>query len=98
MAFDEHGFALAHEVFEGNIADTKTLVSMLDRLDLDDTGLNPVVILDAGFASEENITLLEERSCSYIINITRGSRTRYAESFAKERFVASARPQAGKTG
>ena len=25
MAFDEHGFALAHEVFEGNIADTQTL-------------------------------------------------------------------------
>lgn len=87
MAFDEHGFALAHEVFEGNIADTKTLVSMLDRLGLDDTGLRPVVILDAGFASEENINMLEERACSYIINITRGSRARYAESFAKEKFM-----------
>ena len=58
MAFDEHGFALAHKVFEGNIADTKTLLSMLDRLDLGDEGLKPVVILDAGFASEENIRFL----------------------------------------
>ncbi|MCK5676555.1 MAG: IS1634 family transposase, partial [Verrucomicrobia bacterium] len=86
MAFDEHGFALAHEVFEGNIADTKTLLTMLDRLDLGDEGLKPVVILDAGFASEENIRFLEERGCSYLVNITRGSRTRYAEHFANETF------------
>lgn len=86
MAFDEHGFALAHEVFEGNIADTKTLLAMLDRLDLGGEGLKPVVILDAGFASEANIKLLEERGCSYIVNITRGSRTCYAEHFARETF------------
>lgn len=88
MAFDEHGFALAHEVFEGNMADTKTLLCMLDRLDLDDENLKPVVIIDAGFASEENIRLLEERGCSYIINITRGSRSRYAQYFENETFTA----------
>lgn len=88
MAFDEHGFALAHEVFEGNMADTKTLLCMLDRLDLEDEKLKPVVIIDAGFASEENIRLLEERGCSYIINITRGSRSRYAEYFENETFTA----------
>jgi transposase len=88
MAFDEHGFALAHEVFEGNIADTKTLTAMLDRLDLGDEDLKPVVILDAGFASQANIRLLEERGCSYIINITRGSRSRYAESFQNETFAS----------
>jgi transposase len=88
MAFDEHGVALAHEVFAGNIADTKTLTAMLDRLDLGDEDLKPVVILDAGFASEANIRLLEERGCSYIINITRGSRSRYADSFQNETFIA----------
>ena len=88
MAFDEHGFALAHEVFEGNIADTKTLLAMLDRLELGDQELKPVVILDAGFVSEENLKLLEQRGCSYIVNITRGSRSRYAEYFANETFCA----------
>ncbi len=87
MAFDEHGFALAHEVFDGNMADTKTLAAMLERLDLGDEELRPVVTLDAGFASEENIRLLEELGCSYIINITRGSRSRYAEHFENETFV-----------
>jgi transposase len=97
MAFDEHGFALAHEVFEGNIADTKTLVSMLDRLDIGDGQLKPIVILDAGFASEENIQLLEKRGCSYIINITRGSRSRYAKHFSSETFVPLPGRPLGKT-
>lgn len=43
-----------------------------------------MVILDAGFASEKNIQMLEARSWSYIINITRGSRTKYAEYFENE--------------
>ncbi len=87
MAFDEHGFALAHEVFEGNMADTSTLGIMLDRLDLTEYGLRPVVILDAGFASEKNVQMLEARGWSYIINITRGSRTKYAEFFENEIFT-----------
>ena len=88
MAFDEHGLPLAHEVFEGNIADTKTLVSLLDRLEVKDQGLKPVVILDAGFASKDNLELLKERGFSYLINITRSSRLKYAQDFAAEDFEA----------
>lgn len=88
VAYDEHGFALAHEVFEGNMADTNTLGLMLERLDLDDKDLLPVVILDAGFASEENIARLEEKGYSYLVNITRGSRKEYAQYFNQEAFTA----------
>lgn len=86
MAFDEHGLPLAHEVFEGNSADTKTLMTLLDRLELKDDGLKPVVILDAGFASKDNLKLLKERGFSYLINITRSSRTKYAEDFKAQDF------------
>jgi len=86
MAFDEHGMPLAHEVFEGSIADTKTLVVLLDRLEIKDGGMKPVVILDAGFASKENIAMLKKRGYSYVINITRGSRTKYAEYFQQDSF------------
>jgi transposase len=91
VAFDEHGLPLAHETFEGNVADTKTLCILLDRLALTDDELGllkPVVILDAGFASKANIAMLKKRGYSYLINITRGSRTKYAESFEKEVFEA----------
>lgn len=86
MAFDENGFPLAHEVFEGNISDTKTLRSILARLALPEADLKPVVILDAGFASKANLALLRELGYSYLINITRGSRQKYAEEFAASGF------------
>lgn len=92
MAFDEYGFPLANEIFEGNMADTKTLEVMLDRLaEIDWEGEapagKPVVILDAGFASKENLALLKTRGYSWLINITRGSRSKYAEYFEQESFV-----------
>jgi transposase len=86
MAFDEYGLPLAHEVFAGNIADTKTLEAVLDRLEVPDASLKPVVILDAGFASAANLAMLKERSYSYVVNITRGSRAKYAQVFEKELF------------
>lgn len=82
MAFDERGLALAHEVFEGNITDAKTLLQMLDRLETSVAGTRkPVVILDAGIATDANLQLLKQRGYSYLVNITRGRRTAYAQEF-----------------
>ncbi len=87
MAFDEFGLPLAHEVFEGNVADTTTLGALLDRLaPADCAGLKPVVVLDAGFASKANVELLRERHYSYLINITRNNRKKYAEFSEREQF------------
>jgi hypothetical protein len=82
MAFDERGLPLAHEVFEGNISDSRTLALMLDRLLLPQEGAKPVIILDAGFASEANLAMLKERGLSYLINITRSNRASHAAEFA----------------
>lgn len=90
MAFDERGLPQAHEIFAGNIADSKTLIHILQRLQLelreeggDDKAL---VILDAGFASEANLSLLKELGLGYLINITRSSRTGFTEEFATSGF------------
>ncbi len=90
MAFDEHGLPLAHEVFAGNIADTKTLSGALDRLEVPGGTLKPVVIIDAGFASAANLAMLKARGYSYVINITRGSRAKYARDFENGSFEALA--------
>jgi transposase len=87
MAFDEQGNALAHEVFEGNMADTSTLKHILARLDQLEVGEKPVVVLDAGFASAANLALLKELGYAYLINVTRGSRTKYADAFSEEDFI-----------
>jgi transposase len=87
MAFDKSGCALAHETFNGNISDSKTLFHMLNQLDVAaEPEQKPVVILDAGFASKENLQLLREKGYSYLVNITRGSRKKYARYFEAEDF------------
>jgi transposase len=98
MAFDEHGMPLAHEVFEGNIADTKTLEAMLDRLESGNVDLlKPVVVLDAGFASKGNLELLKKKGYSYLVNMTRSRRSQYAEQFRSEGFEPlGARSEADK--
>ena len=83
IAFDAFGNALAHEVFEGNISDSATLFEMLGRLDDHIEGeKKSLVILDAGIATRENIALLRKEGYSYLVNVTRGSRVKYAEAFA----------------
>lgn len=87
MAFNEYGLALAHEVFEGNISDANTLLQMLERLGGAGTaGSKPVVILDAGIATEANLALLKAQGYAYLVNVTRGSRTKYAEAFRTDDF------------
>ena len=99
MAFDEFGLPLAHEVFEGNVADTKTLGALLDRLTPADCAeLKPVVVLDAGFASKANIKLLRDRHYSYLINITRNNRKKYAEFFEKRAVRGATREEACAQG
>jgi len=82
IAYDEFGYSLAHEVFPGNMSDSKTLEQMLERLGklcLDDT--KPVVVLDAGIATKDNLRMLKERGYSFLVNVTRGSRKKYKEAF-----------------
>jgi len=90
MAFDQRGLPLAHEVFEGNFSDTKTLIHILDRLQLSSSGCGgsekPLVILDAGFASKANLALIKERGLGYLINITRSRRAGFAEEFGAAGF------------
>ena len=89
MAFNEHALALAHEVFEGNISDAKTLLQMLERLGgTEQPDGKPVVILDAGIATEANLGLLKEKGYAYLVNVTRGSRAKYTEQFRADDFVA----------
>lgn len=86
MAFDENGFALAHEVFEGNISESKTLFQILDQLALQTGQEKSLVVLDAGFASKANITMLREKGYGYIVNMKRSGRTQYAKEFAAQDF------------
>lgn len=87
VAYDAFGFALSHELFEGNISDSATLAATLKKLGRgSEDGELPLVILDAGFATRKNLEWLKDNGYGYVVNITRGRRAQYADEFAASGF------------
>ncbi len=86
MVFDQYGFEMAHKIFEGNQHDSKSLVEMVNELNASVTpGLDkPLVIMDAGIATADNLALLREHGFGYLVNDTRVQRKSYLEYFRQE--------------
>ncbi len=92
MAFDEYGFELAHEVFQGGTSDSETLPAMIAQLkkslgDEDDGFLQsrqPLVILDGGIATKANRDFLRKEKLSYLVNETRTGRAKWADRFRED--------------
>jgi len=68
LVLDQHGFSKAHEVFDGNMSDRRSLKAMLDALEKR-TGLKPgtTVIVDRGMAFDENLKQIHERGLHYLV-------------------------------
>ena len=64
MVLDSSGFPRRSDIFPGNISEPKTLKSMLLSLE---ASKNATVVMDAGFATEENISWLKEQGYQYIV-------------------------------
>jgi transposase len=93
MVFDGSGFELAHQVFEGNKSDSKSLIEMVEALEQGSgmqrasgsgAAAKPIVIVDGGIASRGNLELLRQRGFSYLVNDSRQGRSRYQQEFARE--------------
>lgn len=90
MVFDGSGFELGHKIFEGNQSDSKSLVEMIQTLDActevrkDSAHSKPIVIVDGGIASRENLRILKENGFSYLVNDSRRGRIRYEKEFSVE--------------
>jgi transposase len=83
MAFDLYGFGMTHRVFEGNLGDSKSLIMMIESLNatVAPQDEKPLVVVDAGIATAENLALLREHGFSYLVNDTRSQRSRYLKQF-----------------
>ena len=87
MVFDQFGFEMAHKIFEGNLNDGKSLVEMIGELNaaVADGGKKPLVVMDAGVASRKNLNLLHTHGFGYLVNDTRGQRSRYLAAFREQK-------------
>jgi transposase len=69
------GFPINSRIFNGNASESKTLQEMIEGLNKDPKQ-SPVIVMDAGIASQENIDWLVENNFQYIVV----SRERYKEN------------------
>ena len=68
VVINPEGFIKYSSVYEGNMADCKTLGDMVERLRLatSSLGKRAIVVMDAGFATEENTNMLKAKGYDYL--------------------------------
>ena len=69
LVLDSSGFPRRSHVYKGNVTESQTLSEMIDGLEKDgvSTGIKPTVVMDAGIATAENVTWLQEHQYPYLV-------------------------------
>jgi len=71
LVLDVQGFPKKSRIYEGNISEPKTLEQMIKGLSIGKCGqdplLMPMIVLDAGIASEDNIKWLRSKGYRYLV-------------------------------
>jgi len=69
LVLDEDGFPKVSKVFDGNVGEPSTLAAILDALPVAGQMFMkaaPTVVIDAGIATAENISLIRSRGMDYV--------------------------------
>ncbi len=85
LVLDRDGFPKAHEVFDGNVQDRKTLDQMLDVLEKR-TGKKAegTVIVDRGMAFDENLEQIRNRGLHYLVAGLQSERNEWLDELEKD--------------
>jgi transposase len=68
LVMNEHGFLNKTSFFPGNASESKTLKVMIEALSSDQSLFKPVIVMDAGIATNENLTWLKANNYDYIVS------------------------------
>jgi transposase len=85
LVLDRDGFPKAHEIFDGNTQDRRSLDPMLDALEKR-TGkrLGATVIVDRGMAFEENLEQIRKRQLHYLVAGRQSERNQWLEELEND--------------
>src|SRR6266550_3032743 len=85
LVVDRDGFPKAHEIFDGNTQDRRSLDQMLDALEKR-TGkkLGATVIVDRGMAFEENLEQIRKRKLHYQVAGRQSERNQWLEELEND--------------
>jgi hypothetical protein len=79
VVVNTEGFLKYSQIFEGNTADSKTLKQIICELSsrTSSTQRHPIVVLDAGIATEDNLKLLKQHHFDYMC-VSRSNMKKYS--------------------
>ena len=88
VVVNTEGFLKYSQIFEGNIADSKTVTKIIDELSARTSAAHthPVVVLDAGIATEDNLTLLKSKGFDYMC-VSRSGLRKYSVDTSSQPIV-----------
>jgi len=85
LVVDVQGFAVMSQIYKGNQSEPVTLEDILNRLEADMlpvlSGVKPMMIMDRGIATQENMALLVERGYPYTVIERRSERQDFLSDF-----------------
>jgi len=73
LVMNEHGFLSRTAILPGNTSEPKTLQEMIKNLDAHQSLVKPIIILDAGISTEDNLQWLRDEKYPYIVSARRGA-------------------------
>lgn len=78
VVVNREGFLKYSNIFEGNMADCKTLEDIVNALSKQTsfTGRKPIVVMDAGIATDDNLKMLQNKGYDYLC-VSRSSLKEY---------------------
>jgi transposase len=86
LVVDESGFPLFSQIYEGNKSEPETLADVLKRLEKDGerafNGRKPVLIMDKGIATNDNIELIKSKQYEYTVVTRRQAEKDYEKEFS----------------
>src|SRR6056297_2304517 len=85
LVVDQDGFVVMSQIYRGNQGEPATLKEILNRLEADKPPIlapvKPVMIMDRGIATKENLALLTERGYPYTVIERRGTHREHVSDF-----------------
>lgn len=92
LVVDDAGFPIFSQIYGGNQSEPETLEDVLKRLQTDTSSEllddQPMIVMDRGIATKDNLTLIKEMAFPYIVVERRAVEKEYEDEFkhAKETF------------
>ena len=67
MVINIEGFIKYSAIHEGNYADTSDINTLLEKLSINTSNARPIVVMDAGIATEKNLEILSQKQYKYVV-------------------------------